>query len=319
MKDGIKFTDFGAQLIGILWFVREAVERLRVVLEAPPKEQGGEPFGKADLRIAFGIAAAFFVICLIRLGEPEKMFFDEVHHVRTAMEYIEGRDPHEWTHPPLAKLLMAASMKIGGVHFDPSDGVWSPDAMHTAGEAFAWRFPSVCFGAISLLALYLLARTMFHDRLIATAATVLLALDGVFFVQSRIAMTNIHTVCFIILATIGTGKYVQTERRAWLLLTGLSLGLSLATRWSSLWAWGFTGLVLLWHLFRNQWPPLDKREAPRQRGRALGSHGRGDDDPHPACPLYGGVYTVRFAGQGRLENAVIHLGRTGADNHFQRF
>jgi dolichyl-phosphate-mannose--protein O-mannosyl transferase len=53
---------------------------------------------------------------------------------------------------------------------------------------------------------------------------------------------------------MGTWKYVQTDKARWLLLTGGMLGLALSTRWSSLWSWGFTGLVLLWHLCRNQWP-----------------------------------------------------------------
>jgi len=264
VKDGIKFIDFGVQLVGILWFAWLAADCIRTALarehaDAARTKIGtdtgsGSPYGRGDWKIAVGIAVGFYVLCLIRLDVPNRMYFDEVHHVRTAMEYIIGHDPHEWTHPPLAKLIMAASMKIAGVKFDPTEGVWNPDATFPAGNALVWRLPSVCFGALSLIGLFTLARCFFKDRLIATSATILLALDGVFLVQSRIAMTNIHTVCFIIAATIGTWKFIETNKSRWLLLTGIMLGLAIATRWSSLWAWGFTGLVLLWHLFRNQIP-----------------------------------------------------------------
>jgi len=252
VSDGFKFIEVGVPLLIALWFFRELFGFLRRTpdVNLPPPE----PVDRPDHLIAASIAVAFYLLCLWRLAVPNTTYFDEVHHVRTAMEYVDGLDPHEWTHPPVAKLIMAASMKVWGTSFDPRDGVWKPDARYPARDCIGWRFPSVCFGALSLIALYALTRALFGSRFIATVATVLLALDGVFFVQSRIAMTNIYTVCFILTGTLGTWQYVKNGDRRWLLLSGLGLGCALATRWSSLWAWGLDGAILLWNLLANERP-----------------------------------------------------------------
>ncbi|MNS33874.1 putative dolichyl-phosphate-mannose--protein mannosyltransferase [compost metagenome] len=200
----------------------------------------------------------FFGIGLIRLGVPSEQIFDEVYHARTAMEYIAGVNPYEWTHPPLAKLLAAASVLLFNGQFDLAAKVW------TEHQAFAWRFSSLFFGALALMVMYALTRSLFNNRTIATLATAFLALDGVFFVQSRVAMTNIYEVFFILLGTLGTWLYIKNDKAPWLLLTGFGLGCALACRWSSLYAWGLTGLLLLWHVWsvkRHQWGAVPAAEA----------------------------------------------------------
>ena len=57
-----------------------------------------------------------------RLAEPYDMYFDEVYHARTAMEFLQDwryDDPHdiyEYTHPHLAKYAMAAGIELFGDH-----------------------------------------------------------------------------------------------------------------------------------------------------------------------------------------------------------
>ena len=205
-------------------------------------------FGQIDLLIAGGIALAFYLFALWRLGSPQEQIFDEIYHARTAMEYIAGVDLHEWTHPPLAKLLIALSMLAWNVRFNPRDGFWTDKAQYPYNVAMAWRFPSLLFGCATLVMLYVLTRTLFGRRDIATTATCLLALDGAFFVQSRVAMTNIYTVFFVLLSAYGTYRFIRSNKKRNLLITGLGIALALATRWSTLYVWGLTGLALLWHL-----------------------------------------------------------------------
>ncbi|MGH2488290.1 MAG: phospholipid carrier-dependent glycosyltransferase, partial [Candidatus Limnocylindria bacterium] len=58
------------------------------------------------------------VLRLWRLDQPRSMIFDEIYHGRTAMEYLANwkwgwdRDPYEWTHPMLAKYLIAAGIEV---------------------------------------------------------------------------------------------------------------------------------------------------------------------------------------------------------------
>jgi dolichyl-phosphate-mannose-protein mannosyltransferase len=230
-------------VLGLLWWFL-----------ASPTPEGGrkrpvpQPIDKADYLWAATLAVCFYLLALWRLGTPDVTYFDEVHHVPAAMEYVLGKEPREWTHPPIPKLLMAESLTIANEGFDPTDGVWSDQRHYAPRTVVAWRFPSVLFGTFALLFQFALARSLFQNRAVAIAATVMLACDGLFFVHARIGMTNIFTVCFMLMSTLGTWQYIRHGQKRWLLLTGIGLGLAIATRWSMLIVWGFTGLLLLWQL-----------------------------------------------------------------------
>ena len=173
------------------------------------------------------LAAA--VVRLPGLGYPAEEYFDEVYHAKTALEYLEGRTPTEWVHPPTAKLLIAVGVATFGY------------------EPWAWRLAPAVAGMLLAAIFLLLARRVAPNGRGALLATGLLLLDGVFLVQSRVAMTNVFAVLFQILSALlllraGTQDRLSPGRMAGL---GLALGLALSTRWTSLWAWGFLGLVFL--------------------------------------------------------------------------
>ena len=67
----------------------------------------GGPARRSDLILALMIALAVFGTRGYRLDWPRDMYFDEVYHARTAFELLAQRDPYEWTHPHLAKEIMA--------------------------------------------------------------------------------------------------------------------------------------------------------------------------------------------------------------------
>lgn len=173
-----------------------------------------------------GIVGGYFALGLWRLGLPNEQIFDEVYHARTANEYLQGISPYEWTHPPLAKLLIAVGIKAFGLN------------------GFGWRIVSLMVGALTLGIFYSLARRMFDTRRPALIATLLLACDGVFFVQSRVAMTNIYVLCFLLAATWAAWVFMQSRKERYLPLAALALGAALATRWSAIYAWGLVGLAI---------------------------------------------------------------------------
>lgn len=179
------------------------------------------------LLLAFTLAAA--ALRLPRLGVPSSEVFDEVYHAKTALQYLNGERPLEWVHPPTAKLLIAGGVWLFGY------------------ESWAWRLVPALFGIALAPVFFLLARQALASERAAMLATVLLLCDGVYLVQSRIAMTNIFAVLFQVSAALCVLRAAQPERtpvgRA--LLAGLCLGLALSTRWTSLWATGFLGLVWL--------------------------------------------------------------------------
>jgi len=87
---------------------------------------------KRDLTLALFVALAVLATRGFRLDQPRDMYFDEVYHARTAMELLAQRDPYEWTHPHLAKQIMALGIAAFG-----GDRVESREAAPRGVTAFA--------------------------------------------------------------------------------------------------------------------------------------------------------------------------------------
>jgi dolichyl-phosphate-mannose--protein O-mannosyl transferase len=174
-------------------------------------------------------AALAASVRLPRLGFPPEEMFDEVYHAKAAREYLEGAPPNEWVHPPMAKWIIAIGIDRFGY------------------EAWAWRLTAALAGVALAPVFFLLAREALPTARAAGLATLLLLCDGVCLVQSRIAMTNVFAVLFQVLAALFLLRAVRREvlPAAETLMGGMALGLALSTRWTSLWALGFLGLVAL--------------------------------------------------------------------------
>lgn len=192
------------------------------ILSIPPG-----PRRDRAIALAFLLVAAIFR--LPRLGFPAEEVFDEVYHAKTALQYLQGENPTEWVHPPTAKLLIAIGVWLFGY------------------KPWAWRLLPAFAGVFLAPVFYYFARRALSSERAAILATTLLLCDGVYLVQSRIAMTNIFAVLFQLTAALFILRSVLEERLPLkgMLLAGLFLGLALSTRWTSLWAWGFLGLLLL--------------------------------------------------------------------------
>ncbi|HYK98365.1 MAG TPA: phospholipid carrier-dependent glycosyltransferase, partial [Candidatus Acidoferrales bacterium] len=74
---------------------------------------GGTPT-RRDIATAFLVALVVLVTRGYRLDQPRDMYFDEVYHARTAFELLAEREPYEWTHPHLAKEIMALGILAFG-------------------------------------------------------------------------------------------------------------------------------------------------------------------------------------------------------------
>jgi dolichyl-phosphate-mannose-protein mannosyltransferase len=198
------------------------------------------PGPRRDLALAllFTLFAALFR--LPRLGVPHEEIFDEVYHAKTALQYLRGEPPTEWVHPPTAKLLIAVGVAAFGY------------------EPWAWRLVPALAGIALAPVFFLLARRVLATERAALLATTLLLSDGVYLVQSRTAMTNIFAVLFQVASALFVVRSALRDRLPVLGMTaaGIFLGLAVSTRWTSLWALGFLGLVLLavrgWRILRLQ-------------------------------------------------------------------
>lgn len=170
------------------------------------------------------LLAAF--LRLYRLDYPNKYVFDEVYHAFTAKEYLNGHKEawewwttpppgvaYEWTHPPLAKEIMAVSMFI----FQTED-------------AWAYRLPGALLGVLSVYLVYLLGIKLLANQNAALIAAFVFSLDGLNFVQSRTGMNDIYYITFLLasLLLLLNKKFI---------FSALLLGLALASKWASIYAY----------------------------------------------------------------------------------
>jgi dolichyl-phosphate-mannose--protein O-mannosyl transferase len=194
---------------------------VRPSLPADPRRR------QSALALLLFLAAGAFR--LPRLHTPAEEYFDEVYHAKSALQYLRGEVPVDWVHPPTSKLLIAAAIAVLGY------------------DAFAWRLAPALAGMLLAPAFFLLARRALASERAALFASALLLADGVYLVQSRIAMTNIFAVLFQVAGAWLLLRAVAAERLGLrdMLAFGAALGLALSTRWTSLFATAFLGCVFL--------------------------------------------------------------------------
>jgi len=143
-----------------------------------------------DHAIAAGLGLLSFVLSFIGYANVKTKIFDEIYFARAAEEYLKHQYIYENTHPPLTKLLITLStIMFGGLaHGDNAAG---------------WRFLDLVAGALMVSLLYAFAVRITGSRFFAALAAGLLVLDGMHFVQSRIATPESFVGLFA-LATLYT-------------------------------------------------------------------------------------------------------------------
>jgi dolichyl-phosphate-mannose--protein O-mannosyl transferase len=229
------------------------------VLTAPPLSL---PRHIVLLCILLGTLA--FLLSTQHLATPPRYVFDELYNVYTAQHYVDGLEAYdtailprddpalEWTHPPLAKLIIAGSILTAG------------------DNPVGWRLASVVFGVAGVCLTCLLGFGLSGPLAVGAGAAGLLLLDNLYLVESRTGMSNLIYAVFTLAALTACFRALTlpvSRVRPSLLLTGTFLGLALATKWSAAALWGWVGLALLWRgwqLYRD--PSL----APRQVARTWG-------------------------------------------------
>jgi dolichyl-phosphate-mannose--protein O-mannosyl transferase len=217
------------------------------------------------------------VIRLWGLPFPPALYWDEQYYVFDAEVYLGGgigqpighppavkiADEGTWVHPPLGKWIMAL-MGVG------------PFGLRAIG----WRLPSAVFGIAAVALLYVLALRLWHSVWWAGFVALLLALDGLHIVQSRIAMLDIFLTTFItagMLFLVLDRERMQTgPRRRWpwiervfgspyRMWAGVTLGAATATKWSGAFALALAAVLCCTWLFTGG------REGSRSGGATIGT------------------------------------------------
>ena len=136
---------------------------------------------------------------------------------------------------------------------------------------FAWRFGSAVMGAVMVAFIFLIALRLFGNLTLAMLAALFLAIDGLAFTLSRIAMNDSYAMGFILVSWFCAISALYAWGRAhsdedppddaplvpgsrgaaigWLIAAGLTSGLGLASKWPALYALAGIGLLFVWDAF----------------------------------------------------------------------
>lgn len=200
-------------------------------------------------------------------------YFDEVHHARTAYEYLHQIQPHEDTHPPLGKILIAAGIAFFGM------------------VPFGWRIVGTLFGAAMIPLMYLFGKQLFGRSFYAFCAAYLMMFDFMHFQQTRIGTVDVYAVTFIILMYYFLLQYYTNQTHGArskqslnsLFWCGLFLGLGVAVKWISLYAGA--GLILIIILI-EYWRRKNQILIPKLRQLKTVALKRGNAQPDKINPYF---------------------------------
>lgn len=205
--------------------------------------------GARWLGLAIPLALVLLALALSvpRLTTPDAYVFDELYYAYTAGRYVAGDEAYdtsimprddpaiEWTHPPLAKLLIAGGILLLG------------------DDPLGWRVAAVLAGAAGVVITYHLALALTGSRATSALAAGLLLLDGLYLVESRTGMSNLFLLVFANGALLAFTRVLAAPPHRVgppLLAVGTFLGLAIAAKWSAVALVGLIGLVVAWRIVR---------------------------------------------------------------------
>jgi dolichyl-phosphate-mannose--protein O-mannosyl transferase len=214
------------------------------------------------------------------LSTPVKFVFDETYYAKDAFSLLKFGYARQFIDQPEGaadKAILAGNLDVfkatPSLTVHPEVGKW----MIAAGEqlfgmnTFGWRFMPALFGTLTVLLLIRTVRRMARSTLIGCIAGLLLAVDGLHFVMSRVALLDIFLAFWLVAAIsclVADRDWTRRRHadsldkpnpdrkvgrwlliRPWRILAGICFGLALGTKWSAVWVIaGFGILVFAWDL-----------------------------------------------------------------------
>jgi dolichyl-phosphate-mannose--protein O-mannosyl transferase len=244
---------------------------------------------------SIGVALLALFLRLWHLGSPKEFEFDETYYAKDAWSLLHFGYVRDYASPDQVNQQILDG-KTTGIFGDGPSMVVHPEVgkwIIALGEKafgmdpFGWRISAAIVGSLMVLVMCRLARRMTGSTVLGLVAGLLLSLDGLQFVLSRLALLDIFVAFFVLCGVtclvIDRDWYrerlarrvadrVITSRswgpvrgllfRPWLLLGGICFGLGVGTKWTAIYPMAAFGvLVWLWSAgarrsFGVRWPVL---------------------------------------------------------------
>lgn len=161
---------------------------------------------------------------------------DDLDVAVSAERYLEdGHLGTMWNHPPLRNVLVHLSLSLLG------------------GGAWGLKFFSVLFSTASIVLVAVAARMVFRANIPAYLAALFLALDPLHIDFSRQAIQEVYMPFFSLLGIVLALSYRESRKASLLLLSGISFGCGIASKWYVAFPLLITLLFLGYRLLRE--PP----------------------------------------------------------------
>lgn len=161
-----------------------------------------EPYTWLALGIVTLIAG---ILRFVGLDRPKGKIFDEIYYATDAHNL--WRLGYEWdekantagyvVHPPLGKWLIGIGEQFFGYN------------------ELGWRFSAALFGTLTVLMIMIVAKKLFNSTVLACAAGLLMAFDGMHFVLSRSALLDMFLMFFVLAAFTCLVFDRDQRRRRW--------------------------------------------------------------------------------------------------------
>jgi dolichyl-phosphate-mannose-protein mannosyltransferase len=226
--------------------------------------------------VAVGVAMLALFLRLWRLGTPAEFQFDETYYAKDAWSLLKHGFTTGYVDDANEKILGG---QVTGIFTDSPSMVVHPEVgkwLIALGEAtfgmdpFGWRVASAVAGALMVLVLTRMVRRLTGSTLLGATAGLLLCVDGLHFVMSRLALLDIFLALFLLSAVAclvadrdwgryrmarlvpsgyqpgpgGWGPVRGLRFRPWRLAAGICFGLAVATKWNALFPLAAFGLLV---------------------------------------------------------------------------
>ncbi len=232
---------------------------------------------RADERRSWLVTLALVVLAFLVRGPgisfPGHVVFDETYYAKDAWTLLQlgyegswaaGADdtiaagnvdgwnasPSFVVHPQLGKWLIAVGEQLFGMN------------------SLGWRFSALVFGCLLVGATVRMARRLSRSTMVGALAGLLLVLDGLSFMMSRIALLDIFEAFFTVtavaavvadrdwfrrklaahlrangLASLGGAFGPRVWFRPWRLVAGIMFGLAIGCKWNAVYVLAAMGIV----------------------------------------------------------------------------
>ena len=141
------------------------------------KKLGGWQYTIICLLLVTNLVIHFAII-----NDPPLLVLDEQHYIGDARNILQEHTTDRTEHPPLGKLIITSGVALFG------------------DNPFGWRTFSILFGTANIFLLFLICRRLGMSPKGANLAAFLLTFENLSFVQGSIAMLDVFSLTFTLLA-----------------------------------------------------------------------------------------------------------------------